>query len=290
MIPDEGTLHERLLLAVNTVVDQCWGASPDMVTLVLSEALVADELLAGPAVVHVSGAYLPDVVDLIVCYLATYGTENEGRADDGVTVQLYEALGALATDLAAAHAAIAWSTYESPLLSGPVHDLPDSFPDGPSAAHGTERPQPDRQPGAAARRKAERAKRILNAALETLEALDWTRIDKENAQILRGLKEGDRRKVLWVRTRGIIVIGQGNSAFDTVDRVKDIQGTGVFAGSLQIGSKPKLLSARRQAVLTDIPPEEAEKVSPLFAAYRIDVSMTGASRWVGVSTDSGLSG
>ncbi|MFK0229925.1 hypothetical protein ACIQUL_29635 [Streptomyces sp. NPDC090303] len=282
MVPDAVVLHERLLQAVNVVVERCWGgADPEAVGHVLTETLAADDLLSAPATAHVTEAYLPDTAELVFRYLATYDGMGERPADDPVTVWLYETLGALANDLAAAHAAAAWAAYESPSLTGPVHEISEVLPEEPRAAHEPERPRPDRQPGAAARRRAERAERALHAARETLEALDWARIDEENGQLLKSLKAGDRRRVLWVRTRGIIVIGKNNSAFDAVDRVRDVQGIGVFAGSLQLIGRPKLLSARRQAVLTDIPTEEAGEVAPLLAVHRIDVSLAGSSRWVG---------
>ncbi|MFC8956496.1 hypothetical protein ACFT8P_28305 [Streptomyces sp. NPDC057101] len=282
MVPDAGVLHEHLLQAVNAVVERCWGAAdPDTVGHALFETLAADDLLSARAVAHVTEAYLPDTAELVLRYLTSYDAAGERPADDPVTIWLYETLGALANDLAAAYAATARSSYESPSLTGPVHDLPEVFPEEPRTVRRPKRPRPDREPGAAARRRAERAERALHAAHETLEALDWTRIDEENARLLKSLKAGDRRKVLWVRTRGIIVIGRNNSAFDAVDRIRDVQGVGVFAGSLQLIGKPKLLSARRQAVLTDIPLEDAEELSPLLAAHRIDVSLTGTSRWVG---------
>ncbi|MBK3587091.1 hypothetical protein JHN49_26480 [Streptomyces sp. MBT57] len=276
-----GILHERLLQVVNAVVKRSWGATePETVAHALSEVLTADDLLSAHAVVHVTEAYLPNTAELILRYLTSYDTAGEHPAEDPVTAWLYETLGALANDLAAAYAA-AWAAYESPSLTGPVRDLPEVLPQEPHTAREPRRPRPDREPGAAARRRAERAERALQAAHETLEALDWTRINEENARLLKSLKAGDRRKVLWVRTRGIIVIGRDNSAFNAVDRIGDVPGVGVFAGSLQLIGKPKLLSARWQAALTGIPLEDAAELIPLLAAHRIDVSLTGTSRWVG---------
>ncbi|MEU0002618.1 hypothetical protein ABZ069_37590 [Streptomyces microflavus] len=280
MVPDTGIVHEHVLRTVNTVVERCWGADRETVAQALSEALAADELLSAPSVAHVTEAYLPDTAELVFRYLSTYDAAYDRPADDPVTIWLYETLGALANDLAATYAA-AWSAYESPSLNGPAHDLPEIFPEEPRTPNKAERLGPDRQPGSAARRKAERAERALQAARETIAALDWPRIDEENDQLLKSLKVGDRRMVLWVKTRGIIVVGKNNSAFRAIDGIRDVRGIDIFAGSLQLIGKPKLLSTRRQAVLTDIPPEGEEAIGPLFAAHRIDVSFTAASRWVG---------
>ncbi|MEU9979196.1 hypothetical protein [Streptomyces sp. NPDC051014] len=280
MVPDASVVHERVLWAVNTVVEQCWGQDPDTVARALNEAFVADELLSAQSVAFVIDAYLPTTANLVFHYLSSFEAAGARPAEDPVAGELNETLSTLAHDVATTYAVVS-ASYESPSLNGPVSDMAPVFQEQPSVAQEAERPIRDGEPGSAARRKTGRAERALKTAQRTLADLDWSQINDENAQLLKNLKVGERRMILWVKTRGIIVVGKHNSAFDTVNSVRKVDGIGIFPGFLQLTGKSKLLSQTRQATLTNIPPDEAEEVRPLLSAYRIDVSLASASRWAG---------
>ncbi|MEU9255941.1 hypothetical protein AB0D66_29385 [Streptomyces sp. NPDC048270] len=287
MVPDAGVVHEHVLWAVNTVIEQCWGADRHTVERSLAEAFEAAGFMhSRSTAAQVIGSYFPDTADLLLHYLATQPGDEARPADDPVTAWLHEVLRALAQDLASALEADAWSGYESPSLTGPVHDVPELAPEPapgqhPAQPRETGRPARTGDPRAAARKKTERTERARRAAQQVIEDLDWSAIDAENRVLLKQLSVGERLLVFWVKTRGIIVVGMNNTAFAPLDKVRQVPGLGVFAGSLQLVSKPKLLSARREAVITDIPREEAEALCSLLRIHKIEASLTGSSRWVG---------
>jgi hypothetical protein len=283
MAPNANVVHERVLWAVGTVLDNGWGADRNTVTQALVDALTAAEVLWNDDAWRTLENHWEYAAGLVVQYLEHDPRDKGARSAHAELRGLIdEAFGFLAQDLASALAASGRHPeasmgevygYESPALHSAVHDGTAFVAEAGTPKATAAVPARDYEPGAAKRRKAECAERALDAAHKVLEALDWQAIDQQNGHTLKSMDVAARLCVLWVKDRGVIIVGKDNPAFQAVEKVRDVPGIEIFAGSLQLLARPHWRRSQGSAEITGIPQEEADAISERFNAYKITVSL-----------------
>ncbi|MEU9704476.1 hypothetical protein [Streptomyces sp. NPDC047981] len=280
-------VYEQVLWVVSITLEESSDASPGTVTNLLYHAL------REPQVLWTEGAQDSlarnwHTVELSLARYLELGHDLETRsAREAIWQEIEEAFWRITPELAHGLIATEASTeqatqgfYESPSLSGAAHD-DYAFTSAPHPAHARQGAAPvrDHEPGAAERRRTQRAQRALENARRLLQRLDWGEVDAQNGHLLKSLKVGGRLEVLWVKSLGRIVVGRRNPAFETVAAVQKIAGVGVCGGSLQLTRKPPLLGGLGRADVTGLPPGEIDTVARLFHAHKIEVSPTVSERW-----------
>ncbi|RPK67631.1 hypothetical protein EES43_02940 [Streptomyces sp. ADI96-02] len=282
--------HAGALRAVDDAIERAWEA--DRFTLEgglragLAEGTGA---VPSPASREVFQRYGPPLAALVRRYAGPGPDRLPDAAErEATAAALHGMIADLVRDLVAVGAVSPGPVvaeadpYESPTLHRAVHDVHHVVERKDAAPGKDEAPAvPDRSPGAAARRREQRAERALKQAERTIDAVDWDLVDEQNQMLLAQIRIDQRIAVLWLSGHELLVLGQGNTGYAAIAGLTGVPEAGVHIASLQRGPVTGFLRRTATARLAGVPEQEQEAVTAAFLAYGVQASFAARSRWDG---------